>query len=185
MREKILSVSYWILVSLLIVGLGGCAGLKELVVNGAMEGIYVRGLAPEWCDDSTGYTGDETTFSFQEEKDNPHSGSSCQKITCTSYGRGPIGIDQHGLSIKKGATYRVNLWLRQEGIEGEIIIGLEEAESPWRLYAGKKLPVTPAWGEYQFTLTSGGDDLDSRILIRFEEEGTLWIDDVSVKVLEK
>ena len=83
-------------------------------------------------------------------------------------------------AFEPGRTYRVELWLRQQGVaEGEVAVWL----APYRGKIGRSFRVSGTWGAYQFTFRAPRRlprEALTALHITFRGPGTLWVDDVQL-----
>lgn len=83
-------------------------------------------------------------------------------------------------AFEPGRTYLVELWLRQQDVEGgEVAVWL----APYRGTIGRSFHVSGAWGAYQFTFRAPRRlprGALTALHITFRGPGTLWVDDVQL-----
>lgn len=85
-----------------------------------------------------------------------------------------------GISVVKGATYDLSLYLRTEaGFKGPLTATLESLDGV--VYARAKLGLAgPDWKPWRGTLKAQGTDPKARLVISAEQPGTFWLDMVSL-----
>ncbi|NOZ03780.1 MAG: T9SS type A sorting domain-containing protein [FCB group bacterium] len=133
-----------------------------------------NGIADRW---SAIGTGDNTAF-YAHDSLNAFNTDYSQKISITSYTSGYRGIAQEGLYIETGKTYALGLFLRQDGLEGDVTVSLA---GEYGTYAQVVFDsISQEWTKYSAILTSTATVTNARLQITFAEEGTLWIDQVTL-----
>ncbi len=153
---------------------------ENLVPNGHFEGGFTaQGTAQGWADNSSWANLDVT---YAAETVNPHSGKQCQRVTCTRLVDGAVQIIPTAwVPLAKGKIYCVTAWLR--GDVGRVAVQLRQAPAPYRIYIEGGGEVAREWRKVEYLWTSTEDDEHARLMLRFTQTGTLWIDDVSVEEL--
>ena len=145
--------------------------------NGDFEGAFGdNGIAQGWADNS-GWA--DLDVRYDREEQNPHGGRACQKVTCTRLASGAVQmIPTSGVPLGKGLVYRVRAWLRGD-VPQAVAVQLREAPAPYRVYVEQGLNLKAQWQPVEYFWTSTVDDLQGRFMLRFTQEGTVWVDDVS------
>jgi len=158
--------------------LPACAAAGNALPNpGFEDGFGADGLAPHWQDNSSWA---DLDVAYARETDNPHSGRSCQRVTCSRLSHGAVQlIPDQGIPLAKGRIYRVRAWLR--GDVGNVALQLRLAPAPYTIYVERALPAGPDWRSLEYLWSSTVDDPNARLMLRFVQRGTLWVDDVSVE----
>jgi len=137
------------------------------------------GIPDEWR--AAGDTRSVTqSLSFDRGRD----GKRCTRLSCTRFrAESPAShamLCQMGVPVRKGASYRVTLWARGEGImNGIVSIDLKDT-STWAS-CGLRNYFTPGseWERFEFLFRATHDcSTKSRFQIWFNSTGTLWVDDV-------
>ena len=156
----------------------GSAAAEELVRNGGFEGTFREGIAEGWMDNSRAWA--DLDVEYARDGQMPHGGKACQRIACTRLDYGAVQlIPTSAVPLKRGKVYRVRGWLR--GDVGVVALQLRQAPSPYRVYVEHAARAADAWQELEYFWTSTVDDPNGRLMLRFTEEGTLGVDDLSVE----
>ncbi|NQT17296.1 MAG: carbohydrate binding domain-containing protein, partial [Planctomycetes bacterium] len=151
---------------------------EELLTNGGFEGEFPGETAAGWLDNSRGWA--ELDVEYARDDRMPHSGNACQRITCTRLDSGAVQlIPTKSLPIERGKVYRVRGWLR--GNVGAVALQLRQAPSPYRVYVEHGTEVADEWKKVDYFWTSPLDDPKGLFMLRFVAEGTLWVDDLSIR----
>lgn len=100
-----------------------------------------------------------------------------QRIEAKQTDRG--GISFYPISIKKGESYGVSLWLKGSRI-GSVIVSIEDAAGTVKYTSYSIRKIRKEWKKYTFNLTSDTTDEIAIFKIEFAEKGTLWVDQVSI-----
>ncbi len=96
-------------------------------------------------------------------------------------------IERHGLyqpriPVRSGVAYDGYLWLKTTGLDGRIVVALEEDVSGGRTYAEAEIrDVGGDWRQYRFVLQAERTDPHARLAILFEGKGRVWVDQVSLQ----
>ena len=112
----------------------------------------------------------------------PMMGSACVQLLCLEDKNGDTALSQRGLAVNTGKRYIGSAWLRQKGICGPVTIAIGRNFGPFfTSYGAAIIPdVAEGWQKYNFEFLSDTDDDDAAFSIRFEGEGSLWVDAVSL-----
>ncbi len=155
-------------------------GDGELLRNGSFEGDYTDGIAAGWADNSRSWA--DLDVHYQREQVSQHRGDACQRIRCPRLDYGAVQlIPTEPIPLAAGRIYRVSAWLR--GDVGPVAFQLRQSPSPYHVYVEKAAHANDRWERVEYFYTSNVDDPSARLMIRFTNEGTLWVDDVSVQIL--
>lgn len=141
------------------------------LVNGSFE----TGLDPWRLVLASGAAG-----TFERTTVDPYSGHASAVVTVTG-GAGPwsaLSVEQGGLTLESGVTYRVSLAVRSTAAR-EIRIRLSTALG--EVIASRVLPVTATWTTVSFQVTPIGRFQDVTLQIEAGASGQrIWMDDVSL-----
>jgi hypothetical protein len=162
---------------LMPISAGSASAAGEMLANPGFEGAYSDGIAPSWQKNC--YQNNRPTFS--QEKGNPHSGRSCQKVVCNQYIDGGIQFFSGGLSIARDKTYTVRIWMKQIGIGGTVTVVLRRHGPPYTSYLTKNFKVTDQWKEYVISGLPSDSDRECGLYVVYHSTGVLWVDDASVQ----
>jgi len=158
--------------------------LQSQLLNSGFEPPYVSvgvnnpisgNVAVDWADNSS-WGVPNPTVTYSEDTDNPHSGTSSQKVSVQNV---PTGTDVQlcqSLTVIPGQPYTVTAWLR--GDTGmTVYLVLQDANTPYTYYARTAITLTSAW---QLFTTSGKVNDTGSVLLMFQaaQPGTFWVDDV-------
>ncbi len=145
----------------------GCRGFEVLDTNGVAEGWFPITQGNNSC-----------LFELDTTRYN-RIGSYSQKIEITSYTDGHSGVGQFPIIIKSGESYDVYLYLKGAGIEGSITLWLTDSTDKvcdsLTFYG-----VNEDWTKFSGVLTPITSEHYGAFAITFQEEGILWIDEVSL-----
>ncbi len=158
--------------------------LQSQLLNSGFEPPYVSvgvnnpisgNIAVDW-DDNSSWGVPNPTVTYSEDTDNPHSGTSSQKVSVQNVPPGDAVQLVQSLTVIPGQPYTVTAWLRGDaGMKVNLV--LQDANTPYTYYARTAITLTSAW--QQFT-TSGKVNDTGSILLMFQaaQPGTFWVDDV-------
>lgn len=165
-------------VALIAALLGSPVTGQNLVANpGFEEGFGADGLATNWADNS-GWA--DLDVSYSPARTGAHSGKACQHISCPRLASGAVQmVPQSGLPIRKGAIYQVTAWAR--GNVGALAVQLRLAPSPYTIYVERALTLGPDWQRLQYLWRATVDDAQCRLMLRFTQQGDVWVDDLAVR----
>jgi hypothetical protein len=113
---------------------------------------------------------------YSQDTNNPHGGTSSQKVSVQSVPAGTEVQLVQSLTVIPGQVYTLTAWLRGDaGMRVNLI--LEDAIAPYTYYADTPATLTGVW--QQFTTQGQVNDTGS-ILLMFQapQAGTFWVDDV-------
>jgi alpha-N-arabinofuranosidase len=137
-----------------------------------------NGIADEWI---PFVQGDNKVTMIQDTARANKNGSYSQKIEVTSYNSGLIGIVQPEKSIKSRQSYDVQLYLKGSDIDGRVTVWLIDDTTTWNVSDSVSLEkISGNWEKYEKILTPETSFQDGFFAITFEEQGILWIDEVSL-----
>ena len=158
--------------------------LQSQLLNGGFEPPYVSAgvnnpisgnVAVNWTDNSSWGVPNPTVI-YSQDTDNPHSGTSSQKVSVQKI---PTGTDVQlvqALTVIPGEVYTFTAWLRGDaGMSVNLI--LQNNAAPYNYYADTTAKLIGTW--QQFTAQGQINDSGS-ILLMFQasQAGTFWVDDV-------
>jgi hypothetical protein len=171
----------------------GSSAALEVLQNTGFEGEYLTvvpydnkaalsgAIASGWQDDSSWA---RVTVDYSAEANNPHSGTSCQKLEIRSIIRGQSDKERdvvqlnQPLKLTKGKTYRAALWVRASE-ETDVELSLRQKEWPYKYDAAKVEHVGSDWKEISVTGASSVVG-DTYVMLKAWKAGTLWVDDASL-----
>ncbi|MCS7237782.1 MAG: hypothetical protein NZ899_05860 [Thermoguttaceae bacterium] len=169
----------------------GQAGLIP-IFNGDFETAGKGNPPPGWA--MWGPNKDKVPEHFAQDTREARSGKASLRIFHPKNSRGYIVTDpQHAIQPQEGQTLRVSFWAKADrprkarfGITAyQSIRPFVDAPAP----GFHAIDVTPEWRKYEFAFDEGLDffaDQSRYLLLTFmgtdapEEEGTLWVDDITV-----
>ena len=165
---------------LLLAGATAAHAAGNLIANGDFEGRFgADGIAEGWADNSSWANLD---VRYARDTANPHTGAACQRITCARLVNGAVQmVPASGVPLRKGAIYRVRVWLR--GDAGKVAVQLRLAPAPYTIYVEKALDLRRQWQALEYLWQSGVDDAQARFMLRFAQTGSVWVDDLSLEEL--
>jgi len=158
--------------------------LQSQLLNGGFEPPYVSAgvnnpisgnTAANWYDNSS-WGVPNPTVTYSEDTDNPHSGTSSQKVSVRTVPPNTLVQLVQSLTVIPGQTYTFSAWLRGDaGMKVNLV--LQDNNTPYNYYANTQATLTSVWR--QFTTQGTVDDTGS-ILLMFQapQAGTFWVDDV-------
>ncbi len=163
------------------------------LVNADFETPGADNPPPGWA--MWGPSKDKIPEHFVRDTTVAHSGKASLRIFHPKGSRGYIVTDpQHAIRPRKGHMYRITFWAKADRPRAaqfritayQSIRPFVDAPSP----GGFVIQVAPEWREYSFQIVEGLDffaDQSQYLLLTFiatadiEEEGTLWVDDITVE----
>ena len=158
--------------------------LQSQLLNSGFEPPYVSAgvnnpisgnIAVNWTDNSSWGVPNPTVI-YSQDTDNPHGGTSSQKVTVKKVPAGTAVQLVQAMTVIPGQVYTFTAWLRGDaGMTVSLI--LQNNASPYNYYAETAAMLTGAW--QQFTAQGQVNDSGS-ILLMFQasQAGTFWVDDV-------
>jgi hypothetical protein len=140
-------------------------------INNPISGSVAVG----WHDNSS-WGVPNPTVSYSQDTDNPHGGTSSQKVSVLQVPSGTAVQLVEPLTLIPGQVYTLKVWLRGDAGTPVNLI-LQNANAPYNYYAHTTTTVAGAW--QQFTAQGQVNDTGS-MLIMFQatQPGTFWVDDV-------
>ncbi|HEY1220540.1 MAG: carbohydrate binding domain-containing protein [Bryobacteraceae bacterium] len=158
--------------------------LQSRLLNSGFEPPYVSAgfnnpisgnTAVNWYDNSS-WGVPNPTVTYSEDDDNPHSGTSSQKVSVQNVPAGDAVQLVQSLTVIPGQAYTFSAWLRGEaGMTVNLI--LQDTSTPYTYYAYRPVTLTGAW--QQFTIQGQVNDTGSILLmLQTKQTGTFWVDDV-------
>jgi uncharacterized protein (TIGR03437 family) len=131
-------------------------------------------VAMDWVEASASY---DVTVAYSQDTNNPHSGTSSQKISVSAVNSGGATLIQR-VGVLPGANYTLTAWVR--GDPGtKLYLTLTQWGTPYTEYI--RIPVNPTSDWQQVSKTGQVNDtgmMTAAILV--ESPGTVWVDDLSV-----
>lgn len=111
-------------------------------------------------------------------------GQYSQKIDVVPYLDGRIGIGQSDMNFQSREQYAVDLYMKGTGIEGGVTVWLIQDTTQWEgcdslTFYG----IGETWTKFSGTLTPATTTDNGTFAVTFEEQGTLYIDEVSLMPL--
>jgi len=121
----------------------------------------------------------ERTYSLDPDA---FSGAVCQLITCNRRLGGWSGIAQPGIEVSKGREYSGYVFLKQNNLNGQVQVLLGKDYGVFfQPYAKVQIEgVTGEWKKYEFSFQSDASCDDAEFVVRFDGEGSLYIDHPSL-----
>lgn len=123
-------------------------------------------------------------FSFSVDRDNPHSGKQCLKVTMTRHLGGDLQLLQK-VPVKPGMPLRLSFWIRGQANTRPIALEFRRDAAPWTTFFHFSAPLTEEWKQYvfNFTLPANTSADECSLMFHLNEVNTFWLDDVAVTVL--
>jgi hypothetical protein len=128
--------------------------------------------------------GDRDTVEQTLRLDTGRDGRRCARLACTRFRKeNPAShamVCQLGIPVQRGKVYRVSLWVRAEGIVGEMVsVALSDTETWQSCGLQDGFLATREWVRHEFHFRAERTcGQGSRFQIWFASTGTLWLDDV-------
>lgn len=167
---------------LLMIALMPCAVWgQNLLQNPGFEPPDQGGLANTWANNTWGNC--ETKFSLDEQ--NPHSGTTCQRVECVRRDSGASQFLQR-IKLEAGKYYTVRLWVRASGGVPWVGATLRLVPPPYKAYLRDTIEPGRDWELLEFAGVCLADVEDAGLFIWFQADGsgTVWVDDASVEAGE-
>ena len=121
---------------------------------------------------------------FALDSQNPHSGKVSQRVTIrkTLGEVANLELNSAPVPVKPGMVLKLSFWTRGAANTASIKVILRRAHVPYRTYFEASVALTDSWKESNFVLVVPPTVDDSGTYLQFvlAEEGTFWIDDVSL-----
>jgi len=175
-RVRLLA-GWGVLALLLLAGMEGEAdtAARGLVLNGDFEGVFnADGVAGHWKDNSDWA---DTVVSYRRAVDQPRQGHACQQIVCRRIGYGAVQfVPARIVALRRGRAYRAEAWVR--GDVGRFSLQLRRSGPPYTVYAEQTVRTDGSWQRVHFLWHCDVDEPKARLMLRFVQAGTVWIDDV-------
>jgi len=159
---------------------------KELLANGSFDADRRGGddqrLASGWHDMSSWAP---LQVSYRIDRTLSHSGPAALKIVCSNYlGGNVLLVNNNHVKVFPNGRYRISLWMRGNmEKQTEVEIFLRRDPAPYNDYGGDSVSVTNTWKHYTFEVTTLASDDHALFVIKLNGNGTLYIDDVSCRLL--
>jgi hypothetical protein len=169
-----------VFIFMLMFTLAVCAGDNVIRNPGFEEGFSGQGVATGWSDQSSWAP---VKVRYSEDRYNPHSGRSAQRIDVTEFKGGAVQF-QTSTALEKGKLHTVSVWLRAKE-SMQVDVQLRKKGKPYSTYAIRSIKVGAEWQEVRFTEMISTGDADVLFLINLRQVGALWVDDVSVIPADK
>jgi len=137
------------------------------------------GVPDEWQP-----AGDRRLVTQTLSLDSGRDGKRCARLACSRFEAGnPAAhamLCQHGVPVRRGASYRVSFWARGESIETDMVSIALSDTSVWASCGlGGAFAPTREWQRFEFFFQATRDCPEkSRFQLWFGSTGTLWVDDV-------
>lgn len=139
-------------------------------------------VASPWVDDSSWA---HVNVTYSEDKNNPHSGQTCQRIQIDSVervkpeDRDVVQFSQQ-LALPKGKAYQGTFWLRADK-DTEVEVALRQQKWPYHYYGAKVTSVGQEWKKVDVTATIQ-EEGDTFLMLKVWKSAplTLWVDDAGL-----
>jgi len=159
---------------------------RELLADGDFEhggqAVPGAGISPGWYDLSFWA---DLKVSYDLDGASPHGGKVAQKITVRNLKSGCVFfVNQQRIKVIPHGLYRISLWMRGD-VENDapVEIFLRKEPAPYTDYCGDFVTVTDKWKRYTFDLTPLVTDDQALFVIKLNGNSTLYVDDVSCKLI--
>lgn len=151
------------------------SGFEPPFVSVGVNNSISGNVAVNWADNSS-WGVPNPTVTYSGDTDNPHGGTSSQKVSVQNVPAGTAVQLVQSLTVIPGQVYKLTAWMRGDaGMNINLI--LQDSNAPYTYYGQTTAMLTGAW--QQFTTQGLVNDTGS-ILLMFQasQAGTYWVDDV-------
>ncbi len=159
----------------------GAAGQDEILQNPSFEGDY-ESIAPGW---RRVQQHDGALVFAAPEGDQTHAGTKCQRVTCSEFRSGRVmlvAVPKSGARFASRQSYEASLWVRADRRMVTVeLLALDASARPPRVIASDLFAVDQAWRQLVLRFYSAAESAHPSIGIAFAQEGTLWVDDASLR----
>jgi alpha-N-arabinofuranosidase len=114
---------------------------------------------------------------YTADRNDPVSGTVCQKIAVTGAAPCTVGISQDGIAVERDRPCTFRCYFRQEGVKGPVQVRLHREG---KLLASAEFSPGGTWKKYSAKLTTGETETNATLSISFRGPGTLWLDNASL-----
>jgi alpha-N-arabinofuranosidase len=114
---------------------------------------------------------------YSADRNNPVSGTVCQKIAVAGGAPCTVGISQDGIAVERDRSCTFRCYLRQEGIKGPVQVRLHREG---KLLASTDFSPGGTWKKYSARLTPLETETNATLSVSFRGPGTLWLDNISL-----
>jgi alpha-N-arabinofuranosidase len=114
---------------------------------------------------------------FSLDRNNPVSGTVCQKIAVKDGAPCTVGISQDGIAVERGKPCAFHCFLRHEGLTGPVQVRLHQEGT---LLATAEFTPGNAWKKCSARLEPARTESNATLTISFRGPGTLWLDNASL-----
>jgi uncharacterized protein (TIGR03437 family) len=159
--------------------------LRSRLMNSGFEPPYASvgvnnpisgNVAVAWGDNSS-WGAPNPTVTYSLETNNPHSGTSSQKVSVQTMPPGDAVQLAQAVTVLPGGTYTLTAWMRGDpGMRVNLV--LQNANSPYTHYAETVATLTGDWRQYS-AHGPVNDTGDLLVMFQATTPGTFWVDDVA------
>jgi len=153
---------------------------QELAVNGGMETGAADGPPEGWVHNSYGELAASTTRDARVS----HSGQASLRLACPVFRGGAAQAYLPAPAVKQGETYTLSAWVRGESLAAPVRLFIRDLSPPYHVYLETSALVTEAWRPVVAMGRANADGAAVGVYVNFQSAGTLWVDDVSLRVGE-
>ncbi len=125
-----------------------------------------------WTDASEG----EVEVRFSRETRAPKQGTACWRVAVPYWDSGVAQVRRNGLTLRAGALYAVEIWLRGSGIAVPVTLSLRRTGAPGTVYLTGRFAVGREWRRCTLTGRIPVDDPDAALEVAIPGSGTLDLD---------
>ena len=159
--------------------------LQSQLLNSGFEPPYVSAgvnnpisgnTAVNWYDNSS-WGVPNPTVTYSEDTDNPHSGTSSQKVSVQTVPPNTLVQLVQSLTVIPGQTYTFSAWLRGDaGMKVNLV--LQDNNTPYNYYANTQVTLTGVWQQFTTPAATVNDTGSLLLMFQAPQAGTFWVDDV-------
>ena len=137
------------------------------------QGAKIGGVVAQNWEDNSAWAA--VGVNYARETQNPHRGTTCQRIEVTRVDSGAQQFVQP-VKLQKDHSYVFSVWLR--GTPGKIVaVWLRKQGYPYTTYGQATAVLTPEWQQFR-VVASASEDADAFLMLRSAEPMTYFVDDV-------
>jgi alpha-L-arabinofuranosidase len=114
---------------------------------------------------------------FLLDRNDPVSGTVCQKIAVNGGAPCTVGIAQDGIAVHHGKPCTFRCYLRQQGIKGPVQVRLHHEGTS---IASATFSPEGTWKKYSARLDPSRNETNATLTVSFRGPGTLWLDNASL-----
>ena len=153
--------------------------------EGELFGGYLpAGIIPGWIIPDNKEEESKISITTEGTMDSTQHRALCWEIAQVPASITNVGVN--GIEAIKGHTYTLTFWVRADKhYTSKLQVGLQnKAGDTWYAHSTMRVRIKRHWKKYTLTFTSVGDDEQARLAIVSNKRGTLFLDCMSLTVLE-